>query len=823
MLPRLLPLVAALLVLLGRPAAAEMPLNCRSGSVTRIAVNPDGTRLVAHGRLRPAATFDPGASGLTLEFAWEPETDPASTLLRATLPADGFRARRRGWDYRDRPGAVAGITLVRLRETRGGSTEIQITRRGDPLPGPLRAETLRLVAAAGPCARACGSACTLSRKGKLRCARSADQALCGVMSGCELLGVAPDGTSRHCMIPYPSSVFTTADAATPTGRRIDYRLHAMPANTDGVHIDPAPYNLLDGFSPGPVVTAYFAQGVDLEASGVPSPLAFGASLDPASPTLLVAADRPGCVRVEHFGENDVSADAGGVPLAPPAQVFMIRPGRRLENATRYIVALRNLTGQDGAPIEAGPAFAALRDGTPSGSAAVEARRPAMDAVLAKLETDCGVERGDLVLAWDFTTASDDSLQRYLLHMRDRTFAQLPGQTAPPFVVDTVEDNPFAGEGDARVCRRVSGTYTVPLWTTFNGPGSVLNLDPATDLPVQNGMATDVPFTVMIPCSLVTPTPTPGRPIFYGHGLLGSGAGEVTAGNLRTLADTYGFVIAATDWQGFSRADTPAVLGFIDDLSDFRQLSERLHQGVLNQLVLARLLGSPEGLASDPAFRYGGTPVIDTSAVYYYGNSQGGIEGGVVMALSQDATRGVLGVPAANYSTLLHRSEDFTPYFVLLRASYPDPIERHMTLPIIQQLWDRSEPNGWYHTTLGGDIPDRPRHRILVHMARNDDEVANLGTEIMVRSMGMPQLAPAAHHYFGIPELPGPLDSAMVESDFGIGDPPITNVPPAPNDVHGEMRKLVAIQRQIDRFLRPDGMIENFCTDGGGGPGPCDPE
>src|SRR5262249_17229151 len=187
--------------------------------------------------------------------------------------------------------------------------------------------------------------------------------------------------------------------------------------------------------------------------------------------------------------------------------------------------------------------------------------------------------------------------------------------APAFVVSSVEDNPFPGDVPQKICRRVRGTFTVPLWTTFNGTGSVLNVNPVTDLPVQNGVATDVPFTAPIPCSLTTPG-TPGRPVFYGHGLLGS-SDEVTAGNLRTLANTYGFVMAATDWQGFASADLPTVLGFIGELSGFRKLSERLHQGILNQLVLARLLKSPSGFASHPAFIYGGTPVIDTSDVFWY--------------------------------------------------------------------------------------------------------------------------------------------------------------------------------------------------------------
>ena len=47
----------------------------------------------------------------------------------------------------------------------------------------------------------------------------------------------------------------------------------------------------------------------------------------------------------------------------------------------------------------------------------------------------------------------------------------------------------------------------------------------------------------------------------------------------------------------------------------------------------------------PAFQDGGgDPVIDTSELYYDGNSQGGILGGSLVAVAPDLTRGVLGVP-----------------------------------------------------------------------------------------------------------------------------------------------------------------------------------
>ncbi len=821
------PLVVLLaLVATAVPArAVPQPLCDGTGTIEKMSLTARGTRLRLRAVYTPPAGFDPAATGLTLDVAYEPETDPANDAFTAVLPPGALVPVPRGLRYRDPSGAIAGVTDVKILDRPGGARRITVTRRKGGVIAPLdRPGALRVVLTAGtatgdPCVRFCNTACELFRGPRLRCRRSTDTAFCRQMSGCELLNL-DEAASGPCLLPYPSSFFTRPDPAQVTGRRIDYRRRAMPANFQGIHVDPAPWNLLDGFSPGPIAIVHFPEGVDLALSNAPSHTDFAASVDPASPTVLIEADGPGCVRVEHFAENDVSAAASG-PVAPPNQVFMIRPGRRLKNATRYIVALRGLVDPSGQPIRTRDAFRLLRDGLPTGNGALEARRPAFEALFAKLANDCGVARAGLQLAWEFTTASDDSIQRYLLHMRDQTFAML-GSGAPPFTVTMVEDDPFPG--DPRVCRRVRGTYAVPLWTTQDGPGAVLNLDPVTNLPVVNGTTpvTHAPFTVMIPCSLVGPTPTAGRPIVYGHGLLGSGFGEVTAGNLRTLANTYGFVIGATDWQGFSNQDVGTIINFVLELSGFPKLSERLHQGVLNTLVLARLMKAPDGLGSHPAFQYPGpdgpVSVIDGADVFYYGNSQGGIIGGTVMALSTEATRGVLGVAAANFSTLLQRSVDFEPFFVLLRTGYPDDVQRAILYPLLQQLWDRSEPNGWYHRTVSNPLPGTPAHKVLVHMATSDAEVANLATEIMVRSMGIPQVAPPVKSYYLVPEQAAPFDgSAMVESDGHYGPVPETNTPPANNGAHGAMRALPAIQAQIDQFLRSNGSVQHFCT------GPCDPE
>ena len=66
-------------------------------------------------------------------------------------------------------------------------------------------------------------------------------------------------------------------------------------------------------------------------------------------------------------------------------------------------------------------------------------------------------------------------------------------------------------------------------------------------------------------------------------------------------------------------------------------------------------------------------MLDTSHLYYNGNSQGGIMGGALTAVSPDFTRASLGVPAMNYSVLLPRSVDFDPFAAILYPSYPDEL------------------------------------------------------------------------------------------------------------------------------------------------------
>ena len=83
---------------------------------------------------------------------------------------------------------------------------------------------------------------------------------------------------------------------------------------------------------------------------------------------------------------------------------------------------------------------------------------------------------------------------------------------------------------------------------------------------------------------------------------------------------------------------------LGDLSRFPETADRIQQGFLNFLFLGRLMRHPQGLASNAAFQVSGRPAFSTSALYYDGNSQGGILGGALTAVAPDHRRAALGVP-----------------------------------------------------------------------------------------------------------------------------------------------------------------------------------
>src|SRR5262249_61341847 len=140
----------------------------------------------------------------------------------------------------------------------------------------------------------------------------------------------------------------------------------------------------------------------------------------------------------------------------------------------------------------------------------------------------------------------------------------------------------------------------------------------------------------------------------------------------------------------------------------------VQQRALDVQCRRRLVKDPRGFGSDASFQIneGASPVV-ANQVFYNGNSQGGIFGGMATAISTEWTRAVLGVPGMNYSELLPRSVDFDPFFSELQQTYPDARENTLEVALIQMLWDRGDADGYAEHLTSHPYENTPNHTVLM--------------------------------------------------------------------------------------------------------------
>jgi hypothetical protein len=610
---------------------------------------------------------------------------------------------------------------------------------------------------------------------------------------------------RHCLLPFPSDFHTVADDSTDTGLRLDFARRAMPQNVEGVHVDPTVWNRADGFSPGSPI-ALWLEDVDLEASGAAPLTDLARSLDDDAPVVLLDADTG--ERHPYWVELDSTQ--------PDRGLVVVTPARNFPDGHRIVVAVRGIVDGEGEPIGASDAFRAYRDRLDTGDPALERQRDRYERVFADLDA-AGVTRSDLILAWDFTVASTRGLTETMLALRDDSFERL-GERAPRFTVTGVAP----GE-DAGIARVVTGTFEMPNYLDGTGaPGERFLLDADTQLPRRNPKTPT--FTATFRCIVPESALTGGegaRPVVYGHGLLGS-EDEVDSSGQVAMATRHRMVYCATKWYGFSSEDVGNAVAILQDFSKFPTMVDRSQQGMLAQLWLARLMGHPDGLSSAPAFQTDdGTPVIDTDDVFFDGNSQGGIMGGAVTAVSTEWTRAVLGVPAMNYATLLRRSIDWETYRQIYDPAYPDELERTLGIYVAQILWDRFDANGYANHMTTDPLPGTPEHVVLMHVAFGDHQVSPYAADVEARTIGAaihwPATAdgrlPDVEPYWGIEHIERypHAGSAVVVWDSGSPPPPVGNVEPTSGrDPHGDPRASADAQRQKSEFLSAGGEVVDVC-------------
>lgn len=715
---------------------------------------------------------------------------------------------------------------------------------------------------------------------------------------CEVLNDA------ECVLPFPSSRYQVPDPTTDTGLRMAYPVGALPAISAGSlgnlligdpqPLNPDTYNYYDGVSPTVQPIMHFPGGVDLVASDAPRLLEATRNfdlrgLDADSPSVLI--DAATGERIAHFIENDSHATGEWAER----QATILRPGKSLTPGHRYIVAMRNLVAPGGGAVAPEPAFRTLRDRAPTSIDAVEARRAHFDSQVFPVLAANGVPRSNLVLAFDFTVASTRDLTSEMLSMRDQTFEWLATQDpATLFTVTEVTPLSECASPSDFGWREVRGTFRVPNFLTSDG---VAPADPVTDTNtlgflygdaegnmVQFGFV-DAPFGIAIPCTAKNGA-LPG--LVLGHGLFGSGPDfprqlveglgdrlpELIAQGLLPADATMDFVAAGTNWSGLSALEVPPlpdnIPGDIGDIfsdpvlvaqifellesfigqifidfDQFAALPDRLRQGQLHTLVLARLLHEgafnqhpcfqrlvPEpadcmaSATSDPSLGV----LASEEETYYFGASLGGIMGLMFGALSPDVERVVANVSAINFSFLLQRSFAFAPFGDFLSFVEPDPLKQVVGLGVLHEIWVRGESAGYATHITSDPLPGTNAKRVLLTPGRWDSVVAPLGAQIAAATLGIVNLDGSVETNLPlVPDASGPVDSAHVLYDTGgfvLGEDDAF-IPPLANDVpsgdgggcnpHGNVAFIPAAINQLIAFLRPDGVIENFCN------GLCDAE
>jgi len=663
----------------------------------------------------------------------------------------------------------------------------------------------------------------------------------------------------ECLYPFPNNLFTTADSTKVTKLRLNLSIDSTPKTTPNAFapkpnpIGTTDINRFDGFSPGSMMITH-VPGLDSDAALTASGLVRANNIARYADTnqAAVVIDATTGQRWPIWTELDHSTmlEHG---YSANSSTLTIRPAKNFTDGHRYIVGLRNLKKADGSAIAPSDGFRLYRDRLVTSSPVVESRRSKMESIFASLKA-AGLTRSSLNLAWDFTVASTKSLSERALKMRDNAFAKLGDTTmgdaviqgsSPVWHIKTVTDTP----SDPDTIRQIDGTVDVPCYLTTNycTTGGTFNFG-SDGLPAQRGNNIQhARFRCNIPQSAVDG----GGSMYmttYGHGLFGS-MNEVSARNVRQFGNENRMLVCGSDWSGMASEDETTAVSVLGNLTGFPKLADRLQQGYLNFMYLGRVMAHPSGLTTDPAFQVsadGHSAAYNSGTVSYYGNSQGGIAGGGLTALSPDVTRSVLYVGAMNYSLLLPRSVDFDEFKPYLYPNYTKLKERPLLFALLQIMWDRGEPNGYANHITSNPLPNTPTKHVTMEMSYGDHQVANIATEVEARTLNLKVRKPfldvgrdttGVISGWGLTDLGAmPLDdNALIVWDIGpyrspdapnckdnsedtycgTPSPPLDNVPNRigtdPHDLN--IDSMATLRHQIAEYIKPGGHLIDVCSAG----------
>ncbi len=464
-------------------------------------------------------------------------------------------------------------------------------------------------------------------------------------------------------------------------------------------------------------------------------------------------------------------------------------------------------------------FAAVRDEEP-GEDPVALH---YDALLTRL-TDLGVARESVVMAWDFPVGTHDNIAAPLDAVVQRMKDELPVDPAfaPAVSIDALLDRDAGDAPASGLWRELRGSFllTHHLWVDDDQAsdeehdGGMFRVDDE-GLPIPRGEAPAY-FVAVVPESVRNADPGTVPVVVFGHGIFSAPAEYLAAPNdpnsTVELLDRMGAIGIGGEWRGLTERDRPDAIRVAVDLGLFPLLTDKLVQGVSNQLALPRLMRT--GFREHEAFQNAdGDSYIDPDRIYYFGISLGGIEGLTLMAHTDVVEHAVAHVPGSVWSTMLERSTNWNAFEPFVIDHVPAASDRQLIYAASQLLWDPVDP-----VTHFLDLADKS---VLMQVSIGDEQVPNFTAEVIARGAGLAAVSPSVTDPAGLDPLAapaGPGASGFMEFDLLTEPPPDVNRPAAGSTgAHTGIRGTDEVISQVDAFFASgaEGTITHPC-----GAAPC---
>lgn len=414
--------------------------------------------------------------------------------------------------------------------------------------------------------------------------------------------------------------------------------------------------------------------------------------------------------------------------------------------------------------------------------------------------EAGVDQDDVSLAW--SVPIEDGR---------KPLAGALAAASPADVSWKFDDVRTGVDADGQAWRSVTGTLT---GTGVLDSGGRVFLDADGGGQAVGPWETDI--AIHIPQGVQNAAPGTVPVVVFGHGIFGSPQRYFdgrSGPDFPTIAQDGGMILVGVPWRGLSRSDLGLATGVAADIKRIPELTSLLLQSQVSvrQLVDALVQGD---LLDDPVFLGAdGQSLPRRGRVDYLGVSLGGIQGTLMVGMGAPVENAVLHVPGGMWSTMLERSSNFPPLESRLVNVVPDPADRQVLYAWSQLYWDYADPM----SAAAGWSVDTP---VLLQESLHDEQVPNLTTRALARSLGLPAAGPVAELGWGLEPVSTPTPagtSAWVQHDPQREAPADQNRPAPVTNAHDAPRGFAGVQRQMRVFLET-GVVEHPCGDQ-----PCTPD